>query len=135
MNTLKKLSMLALGLTLFSFASLANGYDFDDPNSKIVQKAIDAVANAEDNDWETLAQSAEICFMKKENMEEAVTWIEHSIKIKETPYNMEVYGDYLASVGKNKEARRHYYNAIVLIKQKEPTSENTRLQQKIWDLR
>ncbi|MEP4534507.1 MAG: hypothetical protein ABJ004_15555 [Cyclobacteriaceae bacterium] len=130
MKTLSRIALASLIVTFFTAQSFAS-----DPNSKLVEKAKEAVANADTDDWETLAQSAEICFMKDENVEEAAIWINQSIQIKETAYNLEVKGDYLSSIGEKQEAIRCYYTAIIRAKDMDPDANTSKLQRKVWKLR
>ncbi len=132
MKILRKSSALILAILFATTLVLANG---NDPNSKLVEKAKTAVSNADDSDWETLAQSAEICFMKNENIDEALTWIDKSIAIKATPYNLVVKADYLSTSGKNKEALKFYYQALIKTKEINPQANTDDLQKKIWELR
>lgn len=131
MKSLSKLTIVVIIAVLFTSQAFANG----DPNSKLVEKAKKAVSEADATDWETLAQSAEICFMKNENIEEASQWINKSIEIKATPYNLEVKGDYLSSIGENKEAISNYYQAILKSKEEDSNKSTEKLQSKMWKLR
>lgn len=131
MKNLSKLTLIIMLLGSFAFQANANG----EPNSKLVEQAKKAVDEAEANDWETLAQSAEICLIKKENIKEAAEWIDKSIAIKATPYNLELKGDYLKSIGKKKEATSFYYMAIVQIKNEDSNKDTSDLQSKMWALR
>jgi uncharacterized membrane protein YvbJ len=131
MKKLTKISTLALAVILTSSVAFAN----DDPNSKLVEKAKTAVSNADESDWETLAQSSEICFIKGENIEEALVWIDRSIAIKETSYNLEDKADYLSKVSRDKEAMKLYYQALLITKEINPQANTENLQQKIWNLR
>lgn len=131
MKSLTKLTILSLLFSFIVMPTFAN----DDPNSKLVENAKKAVKKADATDWETLAQSAEICFIKKENIEEAVQWINKSLEIKETAYNLEVKGDYLKSIGKRREAKELYYNAILKSKEVDMQVNTSKLQEKLWELR
>ena len=64
------------------------------PNTKVVDKARAMVENASPDDWETLAKSASMCIRKNVNMKEALEWLDKSLTIKETVYNLELKGDY-----------------------------------------
>ncbi len=66
-------------------------------SEKVVEKARYAVEQAAPDDWYTLAKSAEKCIRKGVNLKEAAAWLNQSIRIKRTPYNLEVQGDYFAS--------------------------------------
>ena len=76
---------------LSSQVSLASGI-----SEKIVEKARYAVEQAAPDDWYTLAESAEKCIRKGVNLKEAVAWLEESLAIRRTAYNLEIQGDYFA---------------------------------------
>lgn len=79
-----------------------------DVSEKVVKKARYAVEQAAPHDWHTLAQSAEKCIRRGVNLKEAVAWLEQSIQIERTPYNLEIQGDYFAKNQLPKEAIRAY---------------------------
>ena len=83
-------SLLGIAL-LFSQLSVAGNV-----SEKVVEKARYAVEQAAPHDWETLAKSAEKCIRRGINLKEAVAWLEQSVEIKRTSYNLEVLGDYYA---------------------------------------
>ena len=85
-----RMSFLGLAL-LFSQLSVAGNV-----SEKVVEKARYAVEQAAPHDWETLAKSAEKCIRRGVNLKEAVAWLEQSVEIKRTSYNLEVLGDYYA---------------------------------------
>lgn len=65
-------------------------------SEKVVERARYAVEQAAPHDWYTLAKSAKKCIRRGVNLKEAVAWLEQSVEIKRTPYNLEVLGDYYA---------------------------------------
>lgn len=68
--------------------------DLSDNESRTAEKAREAVDNAGPDDWHTLASAAEKCIKKNVNLGEAKAWLKKSIKIRHTPYNLAVMGDY-----------------------------------------
>ncbi|WP_258105047.1 hypothetical protein [Marinoscillum sp. MHG1-6] len=132
MKSLNKFFILALALTL-SFASFSS--DLDDPNSQSVKQAKEAVKLAEPDDYITLAQSAEICFLLKENTEQALSWIDQSLNIKETPYNLEIKADFLASIGDKSLATNYYLKAVLAADESSLDTHNSRIQDKLLSLR
>ena len=125
---MKKLAKVTLSvfLTLLVISESAK----EDRNEKIVSKNRDAVENAAPDDWYTLAYCAKTCIDKKVNSKEVATWIEKSLAIKETAYNMEVKGDYFVVNKLNDEALKCYIKAISLASENN-NFESADLQKKI----
>ncbi len=84
----------------------------DNKVDKTISKARQAVEQASPEDWLTLAESAEICFQKKVNLREAADWIDQSLSIKETSYNLEVKGDYYFASNRFEEALKYYVKSM-----------------------
>lgn len=76
--------------------------------NRTVEKARLAVEEAAPDDWFTYAESAEKCMKKKVNLKEAKQWLDKSLKIKGTPYNLAVMGDYY-NMNKLPEKALEYY--------------------------
>ncbi len=90
MNSTKFLSrFVALALL---FVAMQGSVFAKDP--KTVKKARKAVEEAAPHDWQTYAEAASMCFKKSVNWEEALDWVEKSVEIRETAFNLEVMGDY-----------------------------------------
>jgi len=109
---MKKLANVTLSVLLSLLvlsASADNGRD-----EKIVSKNRDAIENAAPDDWYTLAYSAKKCLEKNVNCKEVANWIDKSLSIKETSYNLEVKGDYYVVNKLNAEAVTCYVKAIQL---------------------
>lgn len=102
------------------------------PQSKTVEKAREAVELNSSN-WKVLAQSAEKCFKKGENIEQAMEWINRSIEINPDPMNHEIKGDFFAKQNKYKQALEQYFKAILVGKEQNFWFDNKQLQKKIWD--
>ncbi len=73
-------------------------------NALVIEKARAAIAAAKPDDWQVRAQAAGFAFQNKVNMEEAMQWLDQSIKIKETFNNVGLMARVLAEHGKNAEA-------------------------------
>lgn len=86
-----------LFVILLVAGSTINGSFASGRTDKITEKAREAVAEASPDDWYTLAQSAEKCLAEGVNLKEAAGWLDQSLAIKETPYNLKLKGDYYAS--------------------------------------
>lgn len=75
-----------------------------DVKTLAVEKARAAVAAAKPDDWQTRAQAANFALQNKVNTEEAMLWLDQSLKIKETFSNVSLKARTLAEQGKNAEA-------------------------------
>ena len=126
MKNLVSISLSAL-LVLVMFSAYAN----NDRTEKIVSKHRDAVENAAPDDWYTLAFSAQQCLEKKANCKEVANWIDKSLSIKVTPYNLEVKGDYYMINRLNDKALECYLQVFKLEKEKDNNFDGTVLQKKI----
>ena len=113
-------------LTASSFASLANA-----PSDRIVRQARQEVAAASADDWHTLATAAEKCLIKNVNQEEALVWLDKSIAIKETAYNLILKGDYQAANGLAEVALEYYSRSIRVGKLTNPNYADLATQNKI----
>jgi len=122
-----KTSLVALIAVAISTSVFAN-----DPESKIVEKAREAVESSA-SDWKVLAESAQKCFKRNENVEQAMQWIDKSIEINPDPFNYEVKGDYYNSKKQYKMAMEQYYKAILTGKEQNFWYDNKHLQKKIWE--
>ena len=110
MKNAEKISqMLALALALTLAPLFTNAMA---SNDKLVEKAREAVKNADDNDWQTLNKSAKVCIRKGVNMEEALVWINKSISINKNMENLELRGDYYFKFGNNRQAMISYVEVI-----------------------
>jgi hypothetical protein len=75
-----------------------------DINATVVSKARATVAAAKADDWRTPMQAAGYCLQNKLNTEEAWSWLEKSISIKETYQNLGLKARSYAAMGKTAEA-------------------------------
>ena len=75
-----------------------------DVNTLAIEKARAAIAAAKPDDWQTRMQAANFAFQNKINMDEAMQWLDQSIKIKETFNNVGLRARVLAGQNKFAEA-------------------------------
>jgi len=77
-----------------------------DVNTLTLEKARTAIAAAKPDDWRTPLQAANYAFQNNDPSDdaEAVTWLERSIKVKETFNNMYTKARMLAQQGKTQDA-------------------------------
>ncbi len=122
-----KTSFVAFIAVIFSTVAIAN-----DPESKVVEKAREAVESSSSN-WKILAESAQKCFRKDQNIDQAMEWINKSIDINPDPYNYEIKGDYFLSKKQYNKALKQYYEAILIGKEQNFWYDNKHLQKKIWE--
>jgi len=103
-------------------------------DDKTVQKAREAVEQASPDDWHTLAKSAEKCFRKNVNLKEASKWLDKSIEIKPTVYNLGLKGDYYAMNKLPEKALEYYIKAMNVAKEADNYADVSDLQLKISDI-
>ena len=126
-----KIVVAALLITFLGTSFTYAGVNLDDKDSKSVIKARQAIENASPDDWTTFAKSAAVCIKKNTNMKEASQWIDKSLQIKETQYNLEVKGDYYNANKLYREAMSYYIKSIAAGKAADKNFSASRLQNKI----
>jgi hypothetical protein len=137
MNTLKifasfRNAFLALLLGSISTVALANPISAkEEKTDKITLKTREAVSKASPDDWYTLAQAAEKCISKGVNLNEASQWLERSLEIKETSYNLCVKGDYYLANHLPEKALDYYVRGIKVGKEENDEFDVTAVQKKI----
>ena len=117
--------------TAFAFVLLSSTVILAKVEDRTTEKTRDAVENASPHDWYTLAVSAEKCFKKKVNMKQAYEWLEQSLAIAETPFNLELKGDYYHANQLPDKALEYYVRAMNTIKENDGDGEVTDLQKKV----
>ena len=132
MKTKQILFTLILSTILIGNHVFANPGFRDD---KTTFKARKAVEEAAPDDWLTLAKSAEACIKKNVNLKEAAEWIDKSLAIKETSYNLKVKGDYYLKNNLPNEAISTYILSLKKAHEENPNSDPTALQEKITEIR
>ena len=100
-------------------------------DDRTTEKTREAVENASPHDWYTLAVSAEKCFKKKVNLKQASEWLDESLAISETPYNLELKGDYFIENRLPDRALEFYVRAMNVMKEKDGDADVSDLQKKI----
>ncbi len=87
-----KTSVIVCAMSLMSQAGWAT-----QDGDRTITKTRNAVEQAASDDWYTLAEAAQRCFKKGVNFQQAVIWLNQSVLIERTPYNLEVMRDYYAA--------------------------------------
>ena len=132
MNTLKVSKGVVLGLIfLASVSSVAFANKVED---RTTDKARAEVAKASADDWQTLAANAEKCFKRKVNLKEASEWLDRSLQISQTRYNLELKGDYYSMNNLPDKAIEYYIKAIG-VAQTQSSTEVIAIQQKIGKIK
>lgn len=85
--------------------------------SKAVQKAREAVANAAPDDWMTYAKSAEVLLNKNTSLNDVAEWLDKSMAIKESSFNLELKGDYYMATNLPKKAMEFYIKSMQMGKE------------------
>jgi hypothetical protein len=117
-------TMAAAFLLVFSVSASSQ-------DSKAVQKAKEKVENAAPDDWETYAKGAEVLIRKNTNMKEASEWLDKSIEIKATSFNLELKGDYYMANNLPEKAMELYIMALKKGKEEDKNFRSLYLQEKI----
>jgi hypothetical protein len=117
-------------LLLLSSVSL-KVHSSDGKNSKILNKYRDIVQESAPDDWYTLASCAEQCLKKNIVNKEVDEWINKSLKIKRSSYNLEIKGDYYMKNRLPEKAGVLYLEAIRVGLQEDKNFDSTGLQSKI----
>lgn len=81
-------------VVIFLMGSTATSLLANQRVDRTTERARQAVEQASPDDWHTLAESAERCIAKGVNLKEAAAWLDQSLAIKETAFNLRVQGDY-----------------------------------------
>jgi hypothetical protein len=114
-----------------AFVVIGSSTVFAKLDDRTTEKTRDAVESAGPDDWYTLAISAEKCFKKKVNMKEASKWLDQSIEIAETPFNLELKGDYYMDNRLPDKALEFYVRAMNNMKENDGEAEVSTIQKKI----
>lgn len=114
-----------------AFVILTGSMSFARVDDRTTEKTREAVENASPHDWYTLATSAEKCFKKKVNLKQAVEWLDQSLEIAETPFNLELKGDYFIENQLPDRALEYYVRAMNVMKEKDGEADVVQLQKKI----
>ncbi|MCK5210844.1 MAG: hypothetical protein KAQ79_22595, partial [Cyclobacteriaceae bacterium] len=114
-----------------AFVILSSSVTFARLDDRTTYKTRDAVENASPDDWYTLAISAEKCFKKKVNLKEASEWLDQSLEIAETPFNLELKGDYYNNNRLPDKALEYYVRTMNKIKENDGDADVTHIQKKI----
>jgi hypothetical protein len=110
---------------------LASSFAFGRVEDRTTEKTREAVENASPHDWYTLATSAEKCFKKKVNLKQASDWLDQSLAIAQTPFNLELKGDYFIDNKLPNRALDYYVRAMNAMKESDGKADITKLQKKI----
>jgi hypothetical protein len=117
-------------LLLLSSVSL-NVHSSDGKNSKILNKHRQIVQESAPDDWYTLASSAATCLKKDIVNKEVAEWIDRSLKIKKTAYNLEIKGDYYMKTKLPEKAGEFYLEAMRMGLEEDSNFDASGLQEKI----
>lgn len=104
--------MLGFFMFLLLCGVSLNVYSSDGKDSKILKKYREIVEESAPDDWYTLASSAEQCLKKNIVNKEVDEWINKSLKIKRTSFNLEIKGDYYMKNRLPHKAGEFYLEAI-----------------------
>jgi hypothetical protein len=103
----------------------------DGKNEKFMNKHREIISELSPDDWYTLAASAESCIKKNIINKEVAEWIDRSLEIKKTAYNLEVKGDYYIKNKLPDKAGECYLEAIKVGIEEDDNFDSSELQEKI----
>lgn len=103
--------------------------------NKAVQKAREMVEEAGTHDWLTLAKAAEKCFLVDQNLKEAYDWLQKSLEINETVYNLTLQGDYFLKNDLPRRAMSSYLKALDMGHRNIEEFDAQELEKKVWKVR
>jgi hypothetical protein len=128
----KKVFFTSLLVALFASATMANpGIRNEDKADKTTEKAREAVSKASPHDWFALAEAAEKCIARGVNLKQAGEWLDRSLEIKETSYNLNVKGDYFMANRLPEKALEYYVKSIAVGKEENTGFDVIPIQKKI----
>jgi hypothetical protein len=78
-----------------------------------------------------LAISAEKCFKKNVNLKEASEWLDQSLEIAKTPFNLELKGDYYNVNRLPDKALEYYVQAMNVLKENDGEADVSKIQKKV----
>ena len=125
-QTLKSTFAIAM-----AFVVLSGSMAFAKIDDRTTEKTRDAVENASPHDWYTLAISAEKCFKKNVNLKEASEWLDQSLEIAKTPFNLELKGDYYNDNRLPDKALEYYVQAMNVLKENDGEADVSKIQKKV----
>lgn len=128
-NIIFKSFVAAAFLLTISVGAFANNN-----TDKTTQRAREAVENASPDDWYTLAKAAQKCISKGVNMKEAAEWLNKSLAIHESAFNLKVKGDYYVHNKLPEKALEYYSKSIRVGKMEDPSYMDADTQEKILSL-
>jgi hypothetical protein len=108
-----------------------SGYSFDGKDEKVLNKYREIINDSAPDDWYILASCAESCIKKDIINKEVAGWIDRSIKIRKTAYNMEIKGDYYIINKLPAKAGSCYLEAIKIGLEEDSNFDVAELQSKI----
>ncbi len=131
-----KINTIALLLTVLAFPLLSLGSTSpESEKEEIIAKARKLVKEANPNDWFVYAVAAEKCIRISANLEEAESWIERSLDIKETGYNLSIQGDLYLQKGDYKLAIESFERSLQIGSLQEEGFDPAKIQAKIMQVR
>jgi hypothetical protein len=116
--------LLVCGVSLYAYSS-------DGKSGKILTKNRDIVRESAPDDWFTLASCAEQCIKKNIVNKEVAEWIDKSLEIKKSSYNLEIKGDYYMKNKLPSKAGEFYLEAIKVGLEEDKNFNYSDLQSKI----
>lgn len=129
-NLIKSTTLAIATVLLVSMSSFAG------TKEKALEKATEAVEQGAPDDWKLLASQADYLIRKDAGLATAKEWLDQSMEIAQTSYNMEVMGDYYVKCHLPKEAAKFYIMSIDArkVESKDATVDTSDIQDKLTAL-
>ncbi len=117
--------------TAIAIAVLSSSVSLASTDDRMIEKTRETVENAGQYDWYTLAICAKKCFEKNVNLKEAANWLNQSLEIAETPFNLELKGDYYYQNQLPDKALDYYVRAMNMLKIRDGEADIAGIQKKV----
>lgn len=123
-NSIKLFAIALIATVTVSTSSFAS-------NEKTINDTAVAVDVEAKKDWILLAKQSEYLMNRNSHLSTAKVWLEESLEIKETAYNLELMGDLHFKNNEGKQAIIYYIKAMEALKTENPLVDTASLQDKI----
>ena len=128
---MKKLFSVSTGILMLSFF-LMSATSSIAKQDKFYDKVSSEVATASPDDWMTYAKSAQKLIRKQNHLSDAKEWLQKSLAIKETAFNLEVMGDYYLANNLPKEAVEYYMKSMKSAQDEDFNADVSEVQDKMF---
>lgn len=111
---MKKLSLILILLFLSAGFTFGVVWDNNAAEEALIEEVKIKADKVKEGDWKALADCAKTLLEKRINYGEVKDWLEKSVSVKETWYNVSLMGDYYVNTRDFDKAYENYIKAIRL---------------------